>query len=548
MLRLVLFRNGALQHSLTNNTRRTSGLLSLSDRINTMATPSAHRDLSTTATDSGKSGRYNQSNLGFFGKAFFKPFPARGFQYKGQGIKRTWKEKQSTYTQKTGKRFSATNDYKEVQQDIFDSRGRLARILFNRLIKNQQIGEKIPIIRLYPDTVNVFYFSMVALLIYGVLLYLKDEFGVDYDFRQDHKKDANWREYISFVQSETRESLTSNLYTRLPLRYVSRAWGKFNSLETPDLIRVPMMKAFIWFFGVNMQEAYVSNVEKYKTINSLFRRRLAPGAREISETDFVAPCDGKVLSFGKLDDENSYIEQVKGIDYSLKALLGPNKRSDKIGLEKMVSLKKMDETDYRESWMQDPVKNDLYYAVIYLAPKDYHRFHSPVDWVATERRHFPGDLFSVNPSIASWLKNLFVLNERVVLNGQWKHGFMSYTAVGATLVGSIKIYFDEEVLTSKQYPTSQAHKHKGDYFDRTYPEPVQLDKGEQIGEFNMGSTVITVFEAPKEGFVWNFEGEGDKVVLGTGLNKLEMDKLKKVDKVEIRVENVEKDQVENDDE
>ena len=357
-----------------------------------MATPSAHRDLSTTATDSGKSGRYNQSNLGFFGKAFFKPFPARGFQYKGQGIKRTWKEKQSTYTQKTGKRFSATNDYKEVQQDIFDSRGRLARILFNRLIKNQQIGEKIPIIRLYPDTVNVFYFSMVALLIYGVLLYLKDEFGVDYDFRQDHKKDANWREYISFVQSETRESLTSNLYTRLPLRYVSRAWGKFNSLETPDLIRVPMMKAFIWFFGVNMQEAYVSNVEKYKTINSLFRRRLAPGAREISETDFVAPCDGKVLSFGKLDDENSYIEQVKGIDYSLKALLGPNKRSDKIGLEKMVSLKKMDETDYRESWMQDPVKNDLYYAVIYLAPKDYHRFHSPVDWVATERRHFPGKL------------------------------------------------------------------------------------------------------------------------------------------------------------
>lgn len=188
MLRLVLFRNGALQHSLTNNTRRTSGLLNLSERINTMATPSAHRDLSTTATDSGKSGRYNQSNLGFFGKAFFKPFPARGFQYKGQGIKRTWKEKQSTYTQKTGKRFSATNDYKEVQQDIFDSRGRLARILFNRLIKNQQIGEKIPIIRLYPDTVNVFYFSMVALLIYGVLLYLKDEFGVDYDFRQDHKK------------------------------------------------------------------------------------------------------------------------------------------------------------------------------------------------------------------------------------------------------------------------------------------------------------------------------------------------------------------------
>ena len=137
-------------------------------------------------------------------------------------------------------------------------------------------------------------------------------------------------------------------------------------------------------------------------------------------------------------------------------------------------------------------------------------------------------MFSVNPSVASWLKNLFVLNERVVLNGSWKHGFMSYTAVGATMVGTIKIYFDEEVLTSKQYPTSNCHKHMGDYFDRTYPEKVQLDKGEQIGEFNMGSTVITVFEAPKEGgFEWNFGEENEKVVLGTCLNKLELVKPEK---------------------
>merc|ERR1712110_685132 len=289
----------------------------------------------------------------------------------------------------------------------------------------------------------------------------------------------------------TRESITSNIYTRLPLRYVSRAWGKFNSLESPDFIRVPMMKLFVWFFGINMDEAYINSVEKYKSMNSLFRRRLKPGAREIDTSDFVAPCDGKVLSFGKLDDTNSYVEQVKGIDYSLEALLGPNKHTEGLGLEKMVSLKKMDEKDYRESWMHDPAKNDLYYAVIYLAPKDYHRFHSPVDWVAKERRHFPGDLFSVNPSVASWLKNLFVLNERVALFGTWEHGFMSYTAVGATMVGSIRIYFDRAVTTSKAYLKSGASSHTGYYFDRVYSEPYKIEKGEQIGEFNMGSTVIS---------------------------------------------------------
>jgi phosphatidylserine decarboxylase len=372
----------ALQHALTKNIR-----LAPSSTHNLILSMQ-NRKLTTTPENQGRSGRYNQAKLGIFGKAIFKPFPARGFQYKGQGIKRTWQQTPSDYTQKTGKRFSATNDYKEVQKEIFDSRGRFARILFNRLIKNQQLGEKIPIIRLYPDTVNVFYFSFWAAILYVVYLYLKDEMGTDYDFRTNRKRDANWREYINFVRDETRESLFSNCYTRLPLRYVSRLWGKFNAIEFPDYIRVPLMKGFIGFFGVNMSEAYVENLEKYKSINSLFRRRLKPGAREIDENcSFVAPCDGKVLSFGKLDDDTRFIEQVKGVDYSLKALLGPNK-NDKNG--NIISLKNMDEKDYRESWMKDPEKNDLYYAVIYLAPKDYHRFHSPVDWEVEERRHFPG--------------------------------------------------------------------------------------------------------------------------------------------------------------
>ena len=106
------------------------------------------------------------------------------------------------------------------------------------------------------------------------------------------------------------------------------------------------------------------------------------------------------------------------------------------------------------------------------------------------------------------------------------------------MVGSIKIYFDEEVLTSKQYPESDCHKHLGDYFDRTYHEPVQLEKGEQIGEFNMGSRVIMVFEAPKDGFEWSFGGEHEKVVLGTSLNKLESVEINE-NEVSLKLENSE---------
>lgn len=116
--------------------------------------------------------------------------------------------------------------------------------------------------------------------------------------------------------------------------------------------------------------------------------------------------------------------------------------------------------------------SDLFHVVIYLAPGDYHCFHSPTDWRVELRRHFPGEsvfpcaamwslhphpdppvctsslgsLMSVNPGVARWIKELFCLNERVVLTGQWQQGFFSLTAVGATNVGSIRIYFDQVTL------------------------------------------------------------------------------------------------------
>ncbi|KZT09048.1 phosphatidylserine decarboxylase [Laetiporus sulphureus 93-53] len=143
--------------------------------------------------------------------------------------------------------------------------------------------------------------------------------------------------------------------------------------------------------------------------------------------------------------------------------------------------------------------NALYFAVIYLAPGDYHRFHSPAAWVVEKRRHFIGDLFSVSPWMVKQLENLFVLNERVALLGRWRYGFFSMVPVGATNVGSIKISFDQALRTNvgsrRKLPT-------GTYTEAVYTgaSPIlggqPLTKAQEMGGFCLGSTIVLIFEAP----------------------------------------------------
>ncbi|KAH0515856.1 Phosphatidylserine decarboxylase proenzyme [Microtus ochrogaster] len=266
------------------------------------------------------------------------------------------------------------------------------------------------------------------------------------------------------------------LYKSVPTRLLSRAWGRLNQVELPYWLRRPVYSLYIWTFGVNMTEAAVEDLHHYRNLSEFFRRKLKPQARPVCGLhSVISPSDGKILTFGQV--KNCEVEQ------------------------QLVT---------REG-------NELYHCVIYLAPGDYHCFHSPTDWTVSHRRHFPGSLMSVNPGMARWIKELFCHNERVVLTGDWKHGFFSLTAVGATNVGSIRIYFDRDLHTnSPRYS-------KGSYNDLSFvthanKEGVPMRKGEHLGEFNLGSTIVLIFEAPKD---FNFRLKaGQKIRFGEALGSL----------------------------
>ncbi|XP_032251081.1 phosphatidylserine decarboxylase proenzyme, mitochondrial isoform X1 [Phoca vitulina] len=300
------------------------------------------------------------------------------------------------------------------------------------------------------------------------------------------------------------------LYKSVPTRLLSRAWGRLNQVELPHWLRRPVYSLYIWTFGVNMKEAAVEDLHHYRNLSEFFRRKLKPQARPVCGVhSVISPSDGKILNFGQV--KNCEVEQVKGVTYSLESFLGPRTSTDDLPFPPATPCGSFrNQLVTREG-------NELYHCVIYLAPGDYHCFHSPTDWTVSHRRHFPGSLMSVNPGMARWIKELFCHNERVVLTGDWKHGFFSLTAVGATNVGSIRIYFDRDLHTnSPRYS-------KGSYNDFSFvthanKEGIPMRKGEHLGEFNLGSTIVLIFEAPKD---FNFKLKaGQKIRFGEALGSL----------------------------
>jgi phosphatidylserine decarboxylase len=299
-------------------------------------------------------------------------------------------------------------------------------------------------------------------------------------------------------------------------RNVSRLTGCFCSLWLPVPLRYVFYGGFAKFYGINMEEVEYPDFGHYETFTLFFTRKLKAGAREIIEPEnkrtMCSPADGRVLSCGKINSEFSTIDCVKGRSYRLdEFMLGVKGNTQCCDQTEEI------ENNSQVAAMIDKVKkrgNQLFYMVIYLSPADYHRFHSPAIHTGDYRRHVVGYLCPVKPSYVNKHKDVFKVNERVNIFGRWDQGFYFESAVGATNVGSIKLDFDEDVLTNralptfphfedKSYDTSAASEKTGPFnmylnqsdFSAENSSSINFKKAEMTGRFEMGSTVVLIFEA-----------------------------------------------------
>ncbi len=257
------------------------------------------------------------------------------------------------------------------------------------------------------------------------------------------------------------ETLFITLQYLLPHHLLSRLMHSLARVETPS-VKDLLIRQVIKWYGVDMQEALESDPSRYRSFNDFFTRALRPDARPVTPQahEIACPADGAISQLG--DIEAGYLFQAKGHDYSLLELLGG-----------------------------DPEMAELFdegaFATVYLSPRDYHRLHMPLDGQLKKMLHVPGRLFSVSDTTARRVPRLFARNERVVCLFETPYGPMAMILVGAIFVSSI-----ETVWAGAVTPTRERVS-RWDYAPETDPKPVQLSKGEEMGRFNMGSTVILLF-------------------------------------------------------
>jgi phosphatidylserine decarboxylase len=247
-----------------------------------------------------------------------------------------------------------------------------------------------------------------------------------------------------------------------------------------------MIKKFAAHYKINMSEAKKETPEEYKTFNEFFTRELKDNARPIyeNENSVTMPVDGTLAEFGTI----SYgrLIAAKGQDYSLRDLLGGNTETAKL------------------------FENGKF-ACIYLSPMNYHRIHMPFTGKLRQMIFIPGKFYSVNPLYVSKIDNLFTRNERVVCIFDTKFGPMAMVLVGATIVGSIATKWAGRV-----YPQNRKDITVYNYKEH---EQISIDKGAEMGQFYLGSTVITIFPKSTVEFV-NKLKTNDTVWLGNELANL----------------------------
>ena len=253
----------------------------------------------------------------------------------------------------------------------------------------------------------------------------------------------------------------------LPQHLLSRLVGKLAECRLPWLKNL-LIRRFITQYKVDMSEAVESAPEAYANFNAFFTRALKDGPRPIADAPVVCPADGAISQLGEIN--RGRIFQAKGQDYSLQTLLGDDKALTA-------------EFDGGS------------FATIYLSPRDYHRVHMPVDGTLRSMTYVPGKLFSVNTTTAENVRSLFARNERAICVFDTEFGPMAMILVGAMIVAGIETVWDGQVAPPPRQLTT-----------RSYPqEAPTLKKGEEMGRFKLGSTVILLFGKDKIDWLDKFE-------------------------------------------
>jgi phosphatidylserine decarboxylase len=241
----------------------------------------------------------------------------------------------------------------------------------------------------------------------------------------------------------------------LPKKLLSRMVGLLVHINFPSPINNWLIGAFAKYYRISLEEAE-KPIDQYPSIGAFFARKLKPGLRPLGESPVVHPADAVISQIGLI--QNGQLIQAKGITYSVDELTG-----NKADVEKF--------------------KNGLF-VTYYLCPTDYHRVHSPVEANLKSIRHIPGELWPVNNWSVVNVPQVFNHNERLVFELEGRLGATTLVMVGATNVGQMTVSVDSEIVTnhpSFSFPREKSYS------------GVEVQRGQELGIFNMGSTVIMLY-------------------------------------------------------
>jgi len=258
----------------------------------------------------------------------------------------------------------------------------------------------------------------------------------------------------------------------LPRSALSHAVGHATRFPAPAWLHQAVIRRFADAYKVNLEEAE-RPVEEYPTFLDFFTRRLKPGLRPVDAAPdaVVSPVDGCVSQLGYA--LSGQLVQAKGITYSAAQLLG-------------------------DAEAAAPFEGGAW-ATIYLAPRDYHRIHSPLGGEVEGYSYIPGEFWPVNAASVKLVDALFCVNERLVTYLKTPAGRVAVVKVGATNVSRIRALYDELVTHTGQ----PGKKH-------AYGQGIPVEKGGELGVFEMGSTVVLLFE--KDRVRWDERVKEDLVV------------------------------------